>query len=71
MAASEWKIATAPLFIGYARAHSPGDRVHVDAVKEHGWQDGVANEGTKAAEDAAEASIPDGPAVAPVGPSPK
>jgi hypothetical protein len=45
-------IATAPLFVGYARAHNPGDVVPDANVEEHGWQDGVAREGTKAANDA-------------------
>lgn len=57
MAASEYKIAIAPLFIGYARAYNPGDRVHVDAVKEHGWGESVVNEGTKAADEAADAPV--------------
>lgn len=40
----EWFTASEPLFIynpdagaGPARAHSPGDRVHRDAVEQHGW----------------------------------
>lgn len=49
-------VATQPLFIGFARAHNPGDLVPAANVKEHGWQDGVAREGTKAAEDALEAA---------------
>lgn len=71
MAEAKYKIATKPLFIGYARAHSPGDRVPVDNIARNGWEDGVTSEGTKAATEATEAAVPDGPAVAPVGPSPK
>lgn len=46
-------IATTQLFVGYALAHNPGDEVPADAVKANGWEDGVAHEGTKAAEHAA------------------
>jgi hypothetical protein len=71
MAKDEYVIATAPLFIGYTRAHNPGDRVPAENVERNGWQDGVAREGTKAANDAAGVLDADGPAVAPVGPPPK
>lgn len=56
--ASESKkfVATQPLFIGFARAHNPGDIVPAANVDEHGWQDGVAREGTKAATEAQEAA---------------
>ncbi len=46
-------IATVPLFVGTARAHNPGDVVPAENVKAHGWEDGVAREGTKAADQAA------------------
>ncbi len=52
-------IATVPLFVGTARAHNPGDVVPADNVKEHGWEDGVAREGTKAADTAAGVSAED------------
>ncbi len=42
-------IATEPLFVGNARAHSPGDVVPDDNVKRNGWESGVARKGTKAA----------------------
>lgn len=45
-------IATEPLFIGRARAHNPGDVVPEENVKEHGWGEQVANEGTVAAKKA-------------------
>lgn len=50
--ADSYKIATQQLFIGYALAHNPGDRVPAENVKANGWEDGVANEGTKAANEA-------------------
>jgi hypothetical protein len=45
-------IATAPLFVGFARAFNPGDVVPDEHVEKYGWQDGVSREGTKAAETA-------------------
>ncbi len=56
MAESKNFIATAPLFVGTARAHNPGDVVPAENVKAHGWEDGVAREGTKAADTAAGAT---------------
>lgn len=47
--AAEKFIATAPLFIGRARAANPGDEVPAESVEKYGWQDRVAREGTKAA----------------------
>lgn len=46
------KIATQKLFVGTALAHNPGDEVPAENVKPNGWQDAVANPGTKAANDA-------------------
>ncbi len=47
-------IATEALYVGTARAHSPGDEVPAENVKRNGWQDAVARRGTKAATSAAE-----------------
>jgi hypothetical protein len=60
-------IATEPLYVGTARAHNPGDVVPADNVERHGWQDGVATEGTKAAKAAQESPVEDrtAPAQAP------
>lgn len=66
-------IATAPLFIGYARAHNIGDEVPADNVERNGWSDMVATEGTKAAESAVKAAAGDGEplSVSDQGPAPK
>jgi hypothetical protein len=59
------KIATQPLYVGYALAHAPGDEVPAENVKRNGWEDGVANAGTKAAKDAQgveDEILPQGPA---------
>lgn len=45
-------IATEPLYVGMARAHSVGDEVPDDNVQRNGWQSGVARAGTKAANEA-------------------
>jgi len=49
-------IATKPLFVGFARAHNPGDEVPEDNVKANGWEDGVARADTKAAKEAVESA---------------
>lgn len=60
--ASDHKIATRSLDIGNARAYNAGDPVHVDVIKEHftgpDYEGAFANEGTKAA---AEAASPEAP----------
>lgn len=45
-------IATAPIFIGFARAHNVGDEVPESNVKANGWEHLVSRLGTKAASDA-------------------
>ena len=65
-------IATAPLFIGYARAHNVGDVVPDENVERNGWQDGVAREGSKSATAALEPAGDSEPApVSEQGPAPK
>lgn len=71
MSNPDFFIATEPLFVGLARAHNPGDRVPADNVKRNGWEDGVAREGTKAANDALGLADADGPATVPAGPPAK
>jgi hypothetical protein len=51
----EYYIATAPLYVGTARAHNVGDRVPAANVKANGWEDSTVAEGTKAAEEAEKA----------------
>lgn len=46
-------IATETLYVDHEPAHQPGDTVHPDNVKRHGWEDKVVKAGTKAAEKAA------------------
>lgn len=41
-------IATEPIFMGTARAHSVGDEVPADNVERNGWQDSVVGSDTKA-----------------------
>ena len=57
-------IATTKLFVGTALAYNPGDAILDEtAVERHGWQDGVAREGSKTADEAQKkASEPSGPA---------
>lgn len=54
MADTKYVVATEPLFVGDVRAHNPGDLVPVANVEPNGWEDGVAKEGTKAAQKATE-----------------
>ncbi len=61
---ADYKIAIQQLFIGYALAHSPGDQVPAENVARNGWEDGVANPGTKAANEAQNIAESDGPPVA-------
>lgn len=66
------KIATQRLFIGYALAHNVGDSVPAENVGPNGWGDGVANEGTKAADEArGYANNPEPPATNTASPAPK
>lgn len=51
-------VATEPLFIGRARAANPGDVIDAETVKNNGWGDKVAKEGTKAAQNATPAEEP-------------
>ncbi len=37
----EYVVAIAPLFVGSAPAHQPGDRVPAENVERNGWQDKV------------------------------
>ncbi len=37
----EYVVAIAPLFVGSAPAHQPGDRVPAENVQRNGWQDKV------------------------------
>lgn len=46
---SQRYIATAPIFVGYARAHNVGDVVPEENVKANGWEDLVSREDSKAA----------------------
>lgn len=36
---AEWVVAKVDLFLGHVRAVSAGDRVHVDTVKNNGWDE--------------------------------
>ncbi len=40
-AEAEYVVAIAPLFVGSAPAHQPGDRVPAENVERNGWQDKV------------------------------
>lgn len=67
MAGKPW-IATAPLFVGMARAFNPGDVVPDEHVEQYGWHDGVTREGSKAATEAQtpdEGGLAQAPAVPP------
>lgn len=46
-------VATVPLYVDGVLAHAPGDFVPPENVERNGWADGVAKEGTKAADTAA------------------
>lgn len=46
-------IATADIYVGTALAHAAGDTVPAENVDLNGWQDLVAREGTKAADEVA------------------
>jgi hypothetical protein len=59
------KIATEPLYIGYARAFSPGDVVPEEHIKTYDWSDKVTSSGTKAAQEAKVAGTSDGPSAPP------